>query len=183
MKPRPEKKPDRSRRNFIIAGILVAGLLACGVYGIVSMLVPQTHVTQRPLSLADFTQEFGENDLPKSAGNINLASSSVGSGGRARIYCFDAPLPDCLEYARQQVEQSKSKPGPAGQVPAEPDAISSHPEPINHLYLKSVYGLKDTRWFDIENIQHGFRGRGLPAGQSQFWIDSDHGRFYSYWTE
>jgi len=172
-----------SRRFFIIAGILIAGLLTCVIYVIVVMFWPHIHVTKRPLSLSEFRQEFGDSDLPNSAGNINFASSSVGLGGRARIYRFDAPVQDCLEYARQQIKQSNSQPGPGGQVPTEPAAISAHPEPIDHSSLRSAYGLRDTSWFDIENIQHGFEGRGPPYGLSQFWIDSDRGRFYYYWTD
>ena len=170
---------------FISAGTLIACILIVAIYYVFVVVVmnwPNTHATKRPLSLSEFKKEFGESDFPNSASNINFAVSSVGMTGRAKIYRFDAPVQDCLEYAGQQVKKNNSQAGQSEQVPTEPAAISAHPEPIDHSFLKSAYGLSDTSWFDVENIQHGFEGRGPPSGLSQFWIDSDRGRFYScFW--
>ena len=35
----------------------------------------------------------------------------------------------------------------------------------------------------VETIRSGFEGKGPPYGLAHFWIDTERGRFYYYWTD
>ncbi len=61
---------------------------------------PQTTATEEPLEYQSFTNEYPDQipGLPPTASAIHLAASSVGLGGRAHLYRFDAPIPDCVAF-------------------------------------------------------------------------------------
>ena len=143
---------------------------------------PKTRITEQPMSRSDYIADFGNTNLPVSASNIWIASSSVGMGGRARLYRFDAPYSDCLAYAAQLIRRSNSNSDSNHQASTELLTISDPPSPIQSRMMQA-YGLETLDWFDVETVRNGFTGRGPPLGLSSFWIDTDRNRFYYYWTD
>jgi len=148
-----------------------------------TVIRPHAEFTTEPMPLAEFTNRFEDIKLPASATSILYARSSAGLGGRAMLYRFDAPVSDCVSYARRLTEitdgQSESaQRGAATNLVA----VLSPPPPIQKHLLRN-YGLGDVRWFDCENIRAGFSGRGSPNSLASFWIDTERRRFYYYWTD
>jgi hypothetical protein len=179
---------NRIRRIIKWLALIVFAVFAlaggCFIVGQVWIRIPQTHVTKRPLSLAEFNKEFGSPTLPASAHNIYCATARLAMGfAGAELYRFDAPVEDCLAYADALIKQSNSSSGSANQVPTQLTPITSPPKAIDRDFVRSGYCLGNLDWFDVETIQHGFTGRGPPSGLSCFCIDSDRGRFYYYWTD
>ena len=140
---------------------------------------PQVQTISEPISVQRFKSETGYNLLPTSASNIWYARSSVGLGGRAFLYRFDAPVVDCQAYA-QLINQSNPDQENTNPILS---PLESSPTPIDHDFLHRAYGLKAKDWFDVENIHAGWEGRGHPAHLASIWIDSERGRFYYYWTD
>jgi hypothetical protein len=172
----------RSRRRWIwrlIFAISLAYLFA------LTFILPNPTVTDEPLSYQAFTNTHHGSieSLPPSAHKIRFATSSVGLGGRALLYRFDAPVADCIAYgegliATNGLTASKRE---AFRFPMRTDFTSSH-DPVDIGFLRH-YGLSEIEWFDVETITSGFRGFGPPSGLSRLWIDTVRGRVYYYWTD
>ena len=161
--------------------VMVAG---CFIIGQVVIRIPQTHATKSPMTLSDFTHEFGVTNLPPTASNIYYATSTLGMGfAGARLYRFEAPVSDCFAYAANLIEGNNAETDDAAHKAARNlTPIASSPEPIHPDTLKA-YGLKKVHWFDVEGIAAGVEGRGPPMALAQIWIDTKRGRFYYYWTD
>lgn len=140
---------------------------------------------ETPLAYTEFTNRYPDNivGLPSNASNIYEAFSSVGLGGGAHLYRFDAAVPDCIQFGERLIEGN-------GLSPAEIEAFSfplrtdftASPNPVDIEFL-SAYGLSAIDWFDVETISTGFSGFGPPHGRAIFWIDTTRGRVYYYWTD
>ena len=157
-----------------IAIALIAGCFAMA-------LRPQVQTISEPISVQMFQSVIGNNHLPTSASNIWYARSSVGLGGRAFLYRFDAPEVDCQAYAQLI---NTSIPGQEGEItPSILTPLEASPIPIDHDMLQRAYGLNTADWFDVEGINVGWKGRGPPSTLASIWIDSERGRFYYYWTD
>ena len=139
--------------------------------------------TNQPITLARFTNQFASIKLPISATNIFFARSSVGLGGRALLYQFYAPVGDCLGYAQQLIEANNSRAGrPEWRVATNLVALTAPPPLIEKATLQA-YGLSKIRWFDLGSVRSGYSGRAGPSGLGSFWVDTEHGRFYYFWTD
>jgi hypothetical protein len=146
---------------------------------------PLTEVTEKPLEYQAFTNRFPDQipGLPLTAEAIHLAASSVGLGGRAHLYRFDAPIPDCVAYGKALLATN-------GMSKARRDSLSfplradltNSPAPVDVRFL-SNYGLENIDWFDVETITNGFQGFGPPMGFGMVWVDAGRGRVYYYWTD
>ena len=166
-----------------VAGVTVLVAIVAGV-GFAYLL----SISGRPnVQICDQAMTYDEvkatwQMLPSTASNIWTASASVGMGGRARLYRFDAPNSDCLAYAAQLITKSNGDSDTNHQVSTKLFAISDPPSAIE-ARMKKVYGLETIDWFDVETIRTGFTGRGPPSGLSSFWVDTEKHRFYYYWTD
>ncbi len=159
----------------------VAGLAGIGLLGLVAGC-SHAEFTNQPMSLAQFTNQFSGINLPVSATNIFFARSGVGLGGRALLYQFDAPVSDCLGYAQQLIElNNREADRPEWRVTTNLVVLTTTPR-IEKGTLRA-YGLSKIGWFDLENIRAGFSGRAGPSGLASFWVDTERGRFYYYWTD
>ena len=160
----------------------VAGLTGIGLLGLVAGC-SHPEFTNQPITLAQFTNQFASINLPLSATNIFFARSSVGLGGRALLYQFDAPVSDCLGYAQQLIEASNRQADrPEWRVATNLVTLTTPPTLIENARLQP-YGLSKIRWFDLASVRSGFSGRAGPSGQGSFWVDTEHGRFYYFWTD
>lgn len=169
-------------KNVFIALLAVLAIAIALIAGCFAMVLrPQVQTISEPISARMFQSETGNNQLPASASNIWYARSSVGLGGRAFIYRFDAPVVDCQAYA-QRINTSFPVHGSDSTTPVL-TPLDASPKPIDHDLLERAYGLSTTGWFDIENIHAGWEGRGPPSNLASIWIDSEQGRFYYYWTD
>ena len=162
---------------FTVLAIAIAMIAGCYA----TALRPQAQTISEPISVDAFRLATGNNQLPTTASNIWYAHSSVGLGGRAFLYRFDAPEIDCQAYAQLINTSSPDQAGNSTTSILTP--LNASPEPIDHDFLKRAYGLNTTGWFDVENIHAGWKGRGPPSSLASIWIDSEQGRFYYYWTD
>lgn len=163
----------------LLAVISIAVALIAGCFAMARRLQVQT--ISEPISAQRFQSETGNNQLPASASNIWYARSSVGLGGRAFLYRFDAPVVDCQAYAQLINTSIPDQEGESTTPILTP--LEASPTPIDHDLLHRAYGLNTTVWFDVENIHTGWEGRGPPSSMASIWIDSEKGRLYYYWTD
>jgi hypothetical protein len=172
------------RRLFLIIGVCLAPfVLMFGSFAYV-MFVPHPSVPETPLAYMEFTNRYPEHiaGLPSSASNIYLASSSVGLGGRAHLYRFDAPVADCIQFGERLIADNGLSPAEIEvfHFPLRTD-FTVNPDAVDMAFLRA-YGLGGIQWFDVETISRGFSGFGPPHGLAYFWIDAIRGRVYYYWT-
>ena len=163
----------------LLTVLAIAIALFAGCYA--RALRPQVETISEPISAQIFQSVIGNKQLPTSASNIWYARSSVGLGGRAFLYRFDASDADCQAYARQINTSSSIQEGDSTTPILTP--LASPPKPVDHGLLQRAYGFNTASWFDVENIQSGWEGRGPPSSLASIWIDSEQGRFYYYWTD
>ena len=163
----------------LLTALAIAIALIAGCYAMA--IRPQVQTRSVPISVDAFRLDTGINQLPTMASNIWYARSSVGLGGRAFLYRFDAPEKDCQAYARQINASTSDNSGENANPILTP--LASSPTSVDHDFLKRAYGLNTTGWFDVENIHAGWEGRGPPSDLASIWIDSERGRFYYYWTD
>ena len=163
----------------LLTVLAIAIALVAGCYA--RALRPQIETISEPISAQMFQSVIGNNQLPTSASNIWYARSSVGLGGRAFLYRFDASESDCQAYARLINTSISVQEGDSTTPILTP--LASSPNPIDHNLLQRAYGLHTADWFDVENIHSGWEGRGPPSNLASIWIDSAKGRFYYYWTD
>ena len=169
-------------KTILIALLTVLAIAIALIAGCYAMaLRPKVQTVSEPISVDAFRLETGNNQLPTTASNIWYARSSVGLGGRAFLYRFDAPEIDCQAYAHLINTSSPDQAGNSTNSILTP--LNTSPEPIDHDFLNRAYGLNTTDWFDVENIHAGWEGRGPPSYLASIWIDSTRGRFYYYWTD
>lgn len=174
------------RIRIVISAVIGVAILMGIVVGV--GFVWLLSISGRPnVEIADHALTYEEAKssyqlLPSSAGNIWSARSSVGMGGRAHLYRFDAPAQDCVAYANELISRSNSNSDSNHQVSTELLAISDSPDPVLPDMIQA-YGFDTLDWFDVETVRNGFRGHGPPSGLSSFWIDTDRNRFYYYWTD
>lgn len=151
----------------------------------VFFILPNPSGTEEPLDFRAFTNAYPESirGLPPTASRIYLATSSVGMGGRARLFRFEAPVADCVAYGEGLIASNglTAIEREAFRLPMRTDFASS-PDPVDIGFL-SHFGLGGLEWFDVETITMGFNGRGPPLGLSQLWVDTVRGRVYYYWTD
>ena len=173
----------------IIIIIVIALFCACTFFICVIWVMsrPYTRVSNTPLSLAEFNERMGKGDFPASAKNIYYGWSSVGMGGRAHIFRFEAPIEESITFAKAEFngynKQLYDKPEeyppcdlvPIGSVTGE----RVHRPDLS--FLSRYYGLKRLDWFDVDQIEEGLRGPE-KANHSSIWIDTKRGILYSYWT-
>ena len=168
---------------FAVAGVsmLIGIVVALGFVCLLSMSgIPDVQTSEHPQAYAEAKPLFS--GLPSTASNILSARASVGMGGRASLYRFDAPADDCLAHAQLLINRSNGNSDSNHQVSTELIAITASPEPLA-ANMRRAYGLEKVDWFDVENVRNGFTGHGPPSGLSSFWIDTDRNRFYYYWTD
>ena len=163
----------------LLTVLAIAIALIAGCYA--RALRPQVETISEPISAQMFQSVIGNNQLPTSASNIWYARSSVGLGGRAFLYRFDAPEVDCQAYAQLINTSIPDQEGDTTTPILKP--LDASPNPIDHDSLQRAYGLNTMGWFDVENIHTGWEGRGPPSSLASIWIDSERGRFYYYWTD
>ena len=163
----------------LLTVLAIAIALIAGCYA--RALRPQVSTISEPISAQMFQSVIGNNQLPTSASNIWYARSSVGLGGRAFLYRFDASEADCQAYARL-INTSISVQEGDSTTPIL-TILGSSPKPVDHDLLQRAYGLHTAGLFDVENIHSGWEGRGPPSSLASIWIDSEQGRFYYYWTD
>ena len=168
--------------SIVIGALVLMGILVgVALFGFL-FLPDQPNVQTLPRTLTYAEAQSQYKALPVTASNVWSARSSVGMGGRAHLYRFDAPAKDCMAYANELISQSNSNSDTNHQVSTNLIAISSAPDPVQPEMMKA-YGLETLDWFDVETVRNGFTGCGPPYGLSSFWIDTDRGRFYYYWTD
>jgi hypothetical protein len=170
--------------GWVGIGIIAAIILSI-IIGFVVMLTPHTSYIHA-INTKEYVAIQGSNEdyFPNSATDIHYATSSVGMGGRAHIFKFNAPLEDCKTFAKQEfnrwVKQLYKNPSdyPSDElIPL--DVIPEDPRP----FLKKSYGLKNLDWFDCQNITDGVT---IPVPRSHLpiiWIDREKQALYSYWTD
>ena len=101
----------------------------------------------------------------------------------ASLYRFDAPVPDCLNYAASLIEENnRTAPDEKQKAATNLVQLATAPTPISRHILEG-YGLTKVHWFDVESIKSGVAGRGPPGARGRIWIDTERGRFYYYWTD
>jgi len=160
----------------------VSWLTGIGLLGLVAGC-SHPEFTNQPITLAQFTNQFTSINLPTSATNIFFARSGAGLGGGALLYQFDAPVSDCLSYAQQLIEANNSRADrPEWRVATNLVALTTPPPLIEKATLQA-YGLSKIRWFDLGSIRSGFSGKAGPSGLGSFWVDTEQGRFYYFWTD
>jgi hypothetical protein len=164
-----------------LVALLTAVVFIVGCF--LTMSRPHVRTTSQPVSLQAFQTESKTFSLPSSASNIWYAWSSVGMGGRASIYRFDASITDCWTYAQQLLTDSNTQTLADHTVSTQLVPLTAPPQTVDHDSLRRAYGLKATEWFDVENIHRGWEGRGPPSGLALIWIDAERERFYYYWTD
>ena len=164
---------------WVLAGMAVV-FVGNGIY---RFSRPQVEATSRPLTLAEFRDQYGHEALPQSASNIWYAHSSVGLGGRASLYRFNAPAADCVAYAKQIMSKGGVDRQTGKATPLLLVELKVSPDAIQHKFLKEAYGLDTAGWFDVECIKEGWEGRCSPSGLGHLWVDGKRGRFYYYWTD
>jgi hypothetical protein len=155
-------------------GVLVAPTVGCKRSNV--------EFTARPITLSEFTNQFAGFNLPLTASNLYYARSSIGLGGRALLYRFDAPVEDCLSYASQFLRSTASNAPSGRSVTSDLAALTKTPSPVPSEKLRA-YKLGGVAWFDIENVTAGFSGVAGQGSGASFWIDSGRGRFYYLWTD
>ena len=169
-------------KTILIVLLTVLAIAIALIAGCYAMAIrPQVQTISEPISVDAFRLDTGINQLPTMASNIWYARSSVGLGGRAFLYRFDAPEKDCQAYARQINESTSDNSG--GNTNPILTPLASSPTSVDHDFLQRAYGLNTTGWFDVENIHSGWEGRGPPSDLASIWIDSERGRFYYCWTD
>lgn len=169
-------------KTILIALLTVLAIAIALIAGCYARAIrPQVQTISEPISADAFRLETGIKQLPTSASNIWYARSSVGLGGRAFLYRFDASEADCQAYARLINTSISDQEGDSTTPILTP--LASSPNPVDHDLLQRAYGLNTAGWFDVENIHSGWEGRGPPSNLATIWIDSEQGRFYYYWTD
>jgi len=174
----------RKAPSVVVIGILALVLGLVGFF-VLSVFVPTRHVTKRPLSLAEFTAEFNRSDFPATARNICFASAGVGLGGRALVFRFDAPVPDCIAFAKAEFERySRILFRNPSEYP------SSDPVPVDFVNDRprkpdlSVFWLNNLDWFDVDRIEEGVTIPLSSRGHHPtIWIDTRRGTLYEWWTD
>ena len=152
--------------------------------GFITVIRPRADFTTEPLSRPAFINRFGDIGLPQSATNILYASSRVSMGfAGARLYRFDGPVADCVAYGEKLIrENNQQVERPDDFAPTALAPLTAPPERVQKEIL-GAYGLKKVDWFDVHTVRSGYEGRGPPYALAHFWVDTDRGRFYYYWTD
>lgn len=142
---------------------------------------PHATYSKQPVSLKEFTDQLGIQP-PPTATNFLFAKSYVGVRCHARFYRFDAPVADCLSYARELIALNQQGSDTEHQVTNDLQTLASPPAPIEAASLR-LHGHGAIRWFDIENISTGYVGSEPVDVRASFWVDTERGRFYYCWTD
>jgi hypothetical protein len=134
---------------------------------------PSVWVSPSPVSREKAVSSFGLSTLPQTASNVLFAWSSIGLGGRCRIFRFDAPPDECLTYAYRTASQS------LGVDTQDAKKVFLRIPPASRFEgsLKH-YGLGTAgSWFDVGSVTNGwcFEG-GTPV--MSLWVDTTVGRCY-----
>jgi hypothetical protein len=164
------------RIRFRLPLVLLIVLGTCFAVGYLSMLRPRAEVTSQPLNAAEFRARFPDLRIPASAQNVLFARSSVGLGGRAMLYRFDAPLSDCVEHAKGLMRTGDRNAADGPDSP--PRRLVTLTAPPRRIVpeLLAAYGLADVTWFDIEDIRAGLEGTDPSGGL--IWVDTIRARVY-----
>lgn len=174
-------------RKAVVVALRVTFALLVTLVGlfVLSVCIPHPRVTKRPLSLAEFTAEFSRRGFPSTATNIYFGRSSVSLGGRAHIYRFEAPLEDCITFAKAEFERYNKHlfDNPADYLPSDPVPIDF----VGHAPFKpdlSHFWLNDLDWFDVDRIEEGLTIPQHPRGHHPLiWVDTRRGILYCWWTD
>ncbi len=174
-----KKITDKSKRyaknEYVLLGLTLLMILFIGLIAFLSFT---PHITDRKaINFDEYVTMFGQTELPSTAQNIRYITSSVNFGGRAYICRFEAPVQDCINYAKQLCKSCQN----SDRDYEQPHFISISDKPEQPDL--SVYGIRDFSWFDIENMD-----AGLTLDMEDFhcpliWIDTDHKVFYFWWTD
>ena len=168
----PELIRSKRRERTILLIILFAVVLF-GWYA----FAPRPYVQEfcEPTYKA-FAEKMGETDLPHTARNINFVCSSVGLGGRAHIYRFEAPPEDLKAYAIADYRSYDIEPSTKP-----PSFIKISDSPL--CPDLSVYGIRNLTWFDVENIEEGITMERDHSHRPFTWIDTRQNVLYTFWTD
>ena len=162
---------------------VVCVLVLFFVIGLFMMNRPMTQVSDHALTYQEYKEQFRGTNIPPSASNIWYAWSSVGMGGRAHIFKFEAPLDDCTAFAKREfnhyVKQSYDNPT---DYPSD-DLVPLKERPDDPRSRLTHYGLKKLDWFDFERITNGLTIARPRSHLPHLWIDVDRSTLYSYWTD
>ena len=171
-------------RNVVRLVCLLVCLLAVGWFVRV-MYLPHPELTEKPLSLAEFNKRYGVSDFPATAKNIYFGRSSVGMGGRAYIYRFEAPIEDCIAHAKAEFDRYNEMlyDDPKDYPPSDPIPIESVPDEKPFKPDLSSYWLTRLDWFDVDRIREGLTIPREKAHHPFIWIDTDRGILYFFWTD
>jgi hypothetical protein len=125
-----------------------------------------------PLSKAEAPANItASGAFPTTASNIYFAVASVGTGGRLKMYRFDAPVDDIIQHAYAEASNHWSE--------VSITVTNVTQESFDHDHFQRAYYVKDLKWFDIESITDGFKLRtGDAPSYPRMWIDKERGRFY-----
>ncbi len=171
----------------IIITILIALFCAFAffIWATWAMSRPHTLVSQTPVSLAEFTKRMGGLNFPTSAKNIYYGWSSVGMGGRAHIFRFEAEIEDCVTFAKAEFNRYNEMlyDDPEEYPPCDLVPIESVTDDEVHKPDLSYYGLTKLDWFDVDQIEEGLTIPREKAHHPYIWIDTKRGLLYSYWTD
>ncbi len=129
-------------------------------------------------------QHFSDGATKK---HCTSAQSVIGrsSSGRAHIYRFEAPLEDCITFAKAEFERYNKHlfDNPADYLPSDPVPIDF----VDHAPFKpdlSHFWLNDLDWFDVDRIEEGLTIPQHPRGHHPLiWIDTRRGILYCWWTD
>lgn len=164
-----------AKNGYILMGLISLVILSVGLVVFLSFT---PHITDKKAVNSDeYIAMFGQTDLPNTAQNIRYITSSVSLGGRAYICRFEAPVQDCIIYAKKLCKRYQNDDRDYDQ----PHFISMSERPEKPDL--SVYGIRDLSWFDIEKME-----AGLTFDKEYFhcpfiWIDTNRKVFYLWWTD
>lgn len=172
-------KMQRSTMLYSCLGLCIVFIIWVGfeAYLWFAPSKPSVQMLPQPVQREEATNIYEQYQLPASASNFWMASSSIAITGRLYVYRFDAPVEDCIHYANvclATVEQ--------GKVPSHCEMkdyvrdeafLTFYPQAFQHFGLKT--GLT---WFDLDSVTEGLMGR--CENGVFIVIDKKNGRFYFY---
>ena len=122
-----------------------------------------------------FVRHQGKTDLPATAHDIRFVWANCGLSGHATVCRFEGPIDrpaglrdcgretPCCRGRRRATLVKMSQPA------SQPDL--------------TAYGIRPSKWFDVERIDEGLALDRTDKHQPFTWIDTRRNVLYSYWTD
>ena len=183
----PDRRPFKMKK--IVKIIIVVPVAIARVFvllfalGLFMMSRPTTEVVHASTA-REYAERTGRtNYFPATSSNIWYAWASVGMGGRAHIFRFEAPLADCQNFAKREFNHYVKQlyDNPTNYPPDDLVPLAEMPEDPRPRLIE--YGLKKLDWFDYRVVTNGLTITRPRSHLPVLWIDMDRSTLYSYWTD